>query len=265
MTDAAAKLAASLGATAGLPTGEPWSVHVMGTDAWLTIAVDTVELERRARNGARGEALDRDMIRALDRLPSVHANLPAADLKLLRHAPSWVVTHHNATAIRRAAPPLRVLAALVLDDDWSQGLDRASSFAAFCPRVLALTGGAVAPTGIELAEADLYGIGVIDAREPEQAKLLLRPETPSKPFGPAAWLFAEKVLTARRTDPSYARADQSPKLAQCSCDAVDEMTVSAVGSDVSASGVDPQQLVLSGDTSPVVPQPRPPVQRIDGQ
>jgi hypothetical protein len=216
-------LAAAAGAVAGLPTGDQWPVHINGTDVWLSVEPDTAEIERRWRHGAQGEVLDRDLIRALDRLPyrlpCRHVDLSAADARLLERAPSWVVTHDNAVAIRRARPALRVLAALVLDDHWSRGLDRASSFAAFCPRVLVLTGKAPTPSEIDLGEADLYGIGIIDARRSDYAgqtkqtgqtdkmgwpRLLLRPDMSPRPFGPATWGFAEKVFTAHVADSTYA-------------------------------------------------------------
>lgn len=218
-------LAAAAGAVASLPTGDQWPVHINGTDVWLSVEPDTAEIERRWRHGAQGEMLDRDLLRALDqlpyRLPCRHADLPAADVRLLQRAPSWVITHDNAVAIRRARPALRVLAALVLDDHWSRGLDRASSFAAFCPRVLVLTGKAPTPSGIDLGEADLYGIGIIDARQTDQPgqadkadqadadkapgpRLLLRPDMSPRPFGPASWGFAEKVFSAHQADSTFA-------------------------------------------------------------
>ena len=106
-------------------------------------------------------------MRLLSRLPHGEAvrtaDLTETERRDLCLLPRGAADIAAGTVTRLALPPVAIRLAIVTDDVVDRGLDRASRFAPFAPRLLVLTG----PTddlAFAEAEARFYGIGLAAAR-----------------------------------------------------------------------------------------------------
>jgi hypothetical protein len=84
--------------------------------------------------------------------------------------------------------------AIVIDDVLDRGLDRASRFAPFAPRLLVLTGPA-ADLAFAEVEARFYGIGLAAAGA-DDVVILADPEPPRRAAGPVTWRVREEAYAA---------------------------------------------------------------------
>lgn len=176
------------GSAAGCAHGR---VRAFGTSAWLYYRPQPDEWARR--RAAPPAVPDLGMLDFLLELP---AGLPvpiralaARDRAMLRALPPGLVDVADGYAVRRAVVPLVPLLAVILVTDLADGLERASQFAAYCPRgVLAERHGPDA-----LLEAAFYGIGAY-APHGDVPRTLLDPEpvADAQPT-PAWWLFCERA------------------------------------------------------------------------
>lgn len=113
---------------------------------------------------------------------------PALGLAGAEHAPVRAC-NVDATIVYRPTPgghrSLEVLLAIVTDDDWRRGLNRAGKFGAYCARVLVLP---ERPADLAWAaiEAGYWGIGLVLA-----GRLLVAPE----PFGERTYSAAGDRFT----------------------------------------------------------------------
>jgi hypothetical protein len=83
---------------------------------------------------------------------------------------------------------------IVIDDVPDRGLDRASMFAAFAPRLLVLTAPSDDLASIEV-EARFYGIGLAVAGA-EGVTMVADPEPARKSAGPVTWRVREEAYEA---------------------------------------------------------------------
>ena len=184
----------------GFSHGDVRAGALMGQDAWLLIDSDSDELARREHSGTP-TLTDRALLRVLcdlphnERIPS--GSLGPTDLQILADAPPGVVAVEGTWVMRLAAPPVSVLAAAVVDDHWDRGLDRASVYAGFCPRVLTLIRKHSSEVDtLALSEAGFYGVGVVDATNPHDVNVLVDPDCSPKRFGPVSWRLREQAYAA---------------------------------------------------------------------
>lgn len=183
-----------------------YSAHVPMTDtaADLAMVVDAEEHQRRmlAEAGAIGD--DREAFITLCTLPQNEpirlADLDHHDRGILKRLPRGFVDIQDGTVKRLARPAVHSVLAVVYDDQWERGLNRASSFAPFGTRVLALT--TTEGNDLELAatEASLYGIGLVVVHTDEQDDQRVAPQlwVETRPGGPVGWRFQDQAYTAWR-------------------------------------------------------------------
>ncbi len=170
---------------------------LLGVDAYLLLCVDESEHQRRRAAGLN-TVRDRDLLRLLSSLPHGEpvqvADLTDTERRGLRRLPRSVAEIAGGRVTRLAIPPVTIRLVIVTDDALDRGLDRASRFAPFAPRLLVLT----QPTD-DLAyaqvEARFYGIGLAIARA-DGAVMLAAPEPPRKSAGPATWRVREQAYAA---------------------------------------------------------------------
>lgn len=186
---------------AGLPSGDIVQMTHHGRPALILVRRIHAECERR-RVAGLGAVTDRDLLRLLSRLPVgepvTTTHLTAAEMRLIHAAPDAVIATRGSSATRLLRQPIEVHAAQVFDRKLGRGLDRASTFAGFCPRIAVLTAGAGDLTSLAHAEASMYGIGVADAHDPAKPVLMTYPDLAPKPPGPVSWRFAERVYESTR-------------------------------------------------------------------
>lgn len=186
----------------GLAQGPVHRQVLLGQEAWLLTQLDAAEVTRR-QDSAVSYLDDRDLLRALHKLPMgepvARFTIPAPECEIISAAPRGVITDDGTWVTRLVGPPVRVQAAVVVDSQWSRGLDRASTFAGLCPRLLLLTAGSDRLDPIDLTEAEFYGIGVVDATGSERLDVLAQPDLTPKPFGPVSWRLAEQVFAGMVT------------------------------------------------------------------
>lgn len=187
----------------GLPAGDLHQGRLLDTDAWFLTSTDPDEAVRRRRCQV-STLEDRDLLRVLAGLPYAvpvaREGLSDVQRRALDAAPAGVVESTGDSVTRIAQPLLRVHAAVVLHQHWDVGLTKASVFAGVCPRVLVLTAPA-AIDAFDLTEAQFYGIGVIDASNPDELKALVLPDLTPRPFGPVSWRLTE-IAAAQIGHPS---------------------------------------------------------------
>jgi hypothetical protein len=122
------------------------------------------------------------------------ADLTALERRGLRRLPRSVAEIAGGTVTRLAIPPVTIRLVIVVDDVLDRGLDRASRFAPFAPRLLVLTR-PPDDLGSAQVEAQFYGIGlavagidgVVMAADPEPAK---------RSVGPVTWRIREEAYAA---------------------------------------------------------------------
>ncbi len=170
---------------------------LLGVDALLFLGLDEHE-HRRRRAAGLTTVCDRDSLRLLSRLPHGEA-VRVADLTdlerrgLHRLSPN-VAEIAGDRVTRLATPPVTIRLAVVVDDVLDRGLDRASRFAPFAPRLLVLTG---PPDDLASAqvEAGFYGIGMAMAGA-DGVVMVADPEPAKRSAGPVTWRVREEAYAA---------------------------------------------------------------------
>jgi hypothetical protein len=183
---------------AGLGSLPTWHLRLLGEDACHAVELDVEERDRRAACSL-GAITDPSDLRILCSLPW-RESVPLADLRIrhrqrLATMPAGVVQIQGDLVIRLARPATALRGALVSDTAWSRGLDRASVFAPFCPRVLLLT---ERPTDLDdaMAEATFYGIGLAVSAAGGGYEFLVLPDPAASRFGPVSWRLREEAFAA---------------------------------------------------------------------
>jgi hypothetical protein len=183
---------------AGLGDFPAWQLRLLGEDVWHAVELDAEEQDRRASCGL-GAITDPSDLRTLCSLPW-RETVPLADLPIrhrqrLATMPAGVIQLQGGRVTRLARPPAALRGALVSDTSWSRGLDRASAFAPFCPRVLLLTG---RPTDLDdaMAEATFYGIGLAVAAAGGGYEFRVLPDPAAARSGPVSWRLREQAFAA---------------------------------------------------------------------
>jgi hypothetical protein len=170
---------------------------LLGVDAYLLLGLDEHEHQRRREIGLT-TICDRDCLRVLSYLPHGEAvplaGLTNAERRVLPRLPPGVAEVTGGRVTRLALPPVTIRLAIVVDDVLDRGLDRASKFAPFAPRLLVLSG----PTD-DLAyaqvEARFYGIGLATAGAGDVV-MQADPEPPRRTVGPVTWKVREEAYAA---------------------------------------------------------------------
>jgi hypothetical protein len=200
--------------TLDLPPGEVFdlagtglattSARVFGVTAEFAHRVNVGEHQRRQQHGPTAlrslELLD-VLMDLPAHIPIPQSSLDESVLPVLHAAPAGTVEFNEHTVVRHAAPPtVPVLAAVhTTAARFHDGLVRASTFGAYCRRILLVHGQVDTEA---LIQADSYGIGVA-AGTPSMQTVLLEPE----PFidwqpTPAWWKFSEAVYASYRSSTS---------------------------------------------------------------
>lgn len=171
-------------------------VRVLGTRVWMAYRRDESEWSRREHCGV-GAVVDLGVLDVLMELP---AGLPVplrelrqSERRLLDRLPAGVVRRCEDTVIRQLIPAVTPLLAIVPTRDWRVGMEAASRFAVYCPRMILLSR-SVDDADEALAQAALYGIGVARGGV-EPSQVILEPESLSdwQPT-PAWWGFGETIF-----------------------------------------------------------------------
>lgn len=171
--------------------------RLLGVDAYLLLALDEHEHQRRRMAGLT-TICDPAALLLLSRLPHGEAvrtaDLTETERRDLCLLPRGAADIAAGTVTRLALPPVAIRLAIVTDDVIDRGLDRASRFAPFAPRLLVLTGPADDLAFAE-AEARFYGIGLAAARD-DRVAMLADPEPPRRAAGPVTWRVREEAYAA---------------------------------------------------------------------
>jgi hypothetical protein len=170
---------------------------VLDVDCYMLMGLDEHEHQRRRAIGIT-TICDRDALRLLSRLPHGEAvrvtDLTEAEHRDLRRLPRGVCEVAEERVTRLALPPTTLRLAIVIDHVLDRGLDRASRFAPFAPRMLAFTGSADDLAFAEV-EARFYGIGLATAGA-DGVVVLADPEPPKRAAGPVTWRVCEEAYAA---------------------------------------------------------------------
>ncbi|MDM2539077.1 hypothetical protein PP600_04195 [Mycobacteroides abscessus] len=186
-------------------------VPIIDTIADIALILDTEEHLRRLSESIPAVPDSREVFHTLATLPYAEPvrlkDLSLHDRSVVKQLPTGIVDIRDGEVVCRVRPPVRSTVGIVYDEDWRVGLNRASHFAPFGTRVLALTD----DTGIDITlvslEAALYGIGVTLIRSGREDRIVVEPEPwVQNYFGPVAWRYWEQVyncwLAARPHEPS---------------------------------------------------------------
>ena len=182
----------------GAPGPAP-TVHasLLGVDALLFLAVDEHEHERR-RSAGMTAVFDKDSLWLLSRLPHGEAvcvaDLTDRERRGLRGLPRGVAIVAGGEVTRLSIPPVSIRLAVVTDDVPDRGLDRASKFAPFAPRMLVLPGPTDDLASTEV-EARFYGIGLAVAGS-DSVITMADPEPARRSIGPVTWRVREQAYAA---------------------------------------------------------------------
>lgn len=171
------------------------TVRLFGATARITYRTDELEHARRCQSGL-GHLNSMERLDILMDLPDgvgvPITSVGAASLSLLRSAPEGVVRFAASSVTRLVKPVVTPRLAVVRAREWRDGLERASRFAPYCPRLAVVP--ELPPDPAEaLAEASFYGIGVaVGARS--APTVVLEPE-PFHDWQPSVawWHFTEQV------------------------------------------------------------------------
>ncbi len=170
---------------------------LLGVEALLFLGLDEHEHWRRRAAGLT-TVCDRDSLRLLSRLPHGEAvrvaDLTDVERRSLRRLPRGVAEVAEGRVTRLAIAPVAIRLAIVIDDVLDRGLDRASRFAPFAPRLLVLTG---PPDDLAWAQAEarFYGIGLAMAGD-DGMVMLAHPEPARRSAGPVTWRVREEAYAA---------------------------------------------------------------------
>ncbi|MCE7010000.1 hypothetical protein LWC34_45420 [Kibdelosporangium philippinense] len=170
-------------------------VRIFGTTATVVHRRNDIEHERRRRAGL-ADLRSMELLDVLMDLPTDVAvslsSLSSAVLRVLRRAPVGVVQIDNASVTRLVSPAVTPALAVVYASRWRDGLERASEFASYVPRMFVVP--ETPPNATEaLAEASFYGVGV--AIGPRSAPTTVLEPEPLSDWQPttAWWWFCEQV------------------------------------------------------------------------
>jgi len=165
-------------------------VRAFDTSAWLYYRPQRAEWQRR-RASACSPVPALGVLDFLLELPAhlpvpVRA-LPPRDRAMLRTLPPGMVDLVDGAVVRRIGVPLVPLLAVIVATDLAGGLERASRFAAYCPRAVL----AERHDPDALLEAAYYGIGAyVPGGEAPHTLLQPQPVTDAQPTA-AWWRFCE--------------------------------------------------------------------------
>lgn len=191
----------------GLGGAHMVDLAMLGTRAHVAVDVDLNELDRRVRAGVPA-LTDRILLRHLVTLPFGEPvrqqDLSPAALSVLGSAPDGTVELTRQHVVRIIRPVITLRGAATAGGRWNTGLNAVSPYAAFCPRVFALT--ATVPDLEHAAlEAALYGIGLVQAQPGQDAQLRVPPAPKVATFGPASWRVRELALAESGMLPATAK------------------------------------------------------------
>ncbi|WP_156212834.1 hypothetical protein [Lentzea aerocolonigenes] len=170
-------------------------VRIFGTTATVVHRRDEAEHERRRRSGL-ADINSMELLDVLLDLPHEIAvprsSLSSAVLRVLQRAPAGVVQIDSASVTRLTSPAVTPVLAVVYASKWRDGLERASEFASYIPRMFVVP---EVPSNSEeaLAEASWYGVGV--AVGPRAAPTMVLEPEPLADWQPTTgwWWFCEQV------------------------------------------------------------------------
>lgn len=173
--------------------------RVAGACADALVLFDEAEVDRRIRAGL-GAVTSLPLLDALMTLPQdahVHAcDLESRTLAELRSAPAGCVRWDGDWVLRLMAPPLTVVAAVVIGHGWRRPVSQVAHFANFAQQIVILPRAPRAGASV-LWEAELAGIGVWVCPEPGELHELVAPAPFRRSyFKPATWRFTERALRA---------------------------------------------------------------------
>jgi hypothetical protein len=183
--------------------------------------VDAGEHHRRCRHAA-GALRSLELLDVLFELPAREpvslATLSSSSVRVVRSAPPGIVTFTDTAVVRQAIPVITPILAIVRTAPGGvtaarlrDGLEHASRFAAYCPRLLLTPRSPKTATDELLAEASWAGIGVASGPL-DAATVLVEPEPVAawQPT-PAWWYFTETVYQHFRTSRSNTGTDHRPR------------------------------------------------------
>ncbi|MDI5979854.1 hypothetical protein [Amycolatopsis magusensis] len=170
-------------------------VRIFDTTAMIVHRRDDVEHERRRRTGL-ADLRSMELLDVLMDLPArvavPRSSLSPAVLRVLHQAPAGVVRIDNESVTRLVSPAVTPVLAVVYASRWRDGLERASEFASYVPRMFVVPD--MPPNAPEaLAEASFYGVGVaVGPRSAPTTELEPEPLSDWQPTT-AWWWFCEQV------------------------------------------------------------------------
>jgi len=183
------------GAALNLQDAQSTRVRILGTTATIVHRRDDVEHERRRLMGL-ADVKSMELLDVLMDLPHevavTRSSLSPAVLRVLQRAPAGVVHIDSTSVTRLISPAVIPVLAVVYASRWRDGLERASEFASYIPRMFVVP---EAPPNSEeaLAEASWYGVGV--AVGPRSAPTMVLEPEPLSDWQPTTgwWWFCEQV------------------------------------------------------------------------
>ncbi|WNV87639.1 hypothetical protein [Umezawaea sp. Da 62-37] len=183
------------GAALNLQDARSVRVRILGTTATIVHRRDDVEHERRRRMGL-ADVKSMELLDVLMDLPHeaavTRSSLSPAVLRVLQRAPAGVVRMDSTSVTRLVSPAVTPVLAVVYASRWRDGLERASEFASYIPRMFVVP---EAPSNSleALAEASWYGVGV--AVGPRSAPTMVLEPEPLSDWQPTTgwWWFCEQV------------------------------------------------------------------------
>lgn len=171
------------------------TIRLFGVTARMAYRTDETEHARR-RQADLGHLDSMELLDILMDLPDGSGvpitSVGTASLSLLRRAPEGVVRFTASSVARLVRPVVTPRLAVVHAREWHDGLERASRFAAYCPR-LAVIPELPADPEEALTEASFYGIGVA-VGACSAPTVVLEPE-PFLDWQPSVawWHFTEQI------------------------------------------------------------------------
>ncbi|MDO3169605.1 hypothetical protein P5V90_21745 [Mycobacteroides abscessus subsp. abscessus] len=172
-------------------------MRLLGVDTFVAVDMDQDEISRRNRVDMEPLLDDYGVLRLLAELPldvPVRTDaLMSSRQRAATRLPRGAAHHADGWITRVARPALSLQLAVVVDTDWKRGLDRASRFASFCPRMVVINGAAV--PSFAAVEATFYGVGAVHA-DGANTSVLVEPEPTVPGFGPISWQVQEEVFAA---------------------------------------------------------------------
>ncbi|QQQ74218.1 hypothetical protein IOD16_23745 [Saccharothrix sp. 6-C] len=191
---AAAAMSGAASAMVDKETSET-KARLFGISATIVHRTDHAEHGRRRGEGL-GHLDSMELLDVLMELPLREAlplsSIDPSSLRVLRRAPAGVVEFTGRSVTRLVVPAVTPLLAVVHAVHWRDGLERASAFAAHCPRMF-VTRELPENADEVLAEASWYGVGV--AVGPRAAPTVVLEPEPLSEWRPSVawWRFCERV------------------------------------------------------------------------